>query len=204
MSNISRRKFLKGAGAAALAVAAAGVLAGCSGDKVPGTDVPDVPEVTSETIDVYFYDSDTQAIIDNSKTMTVLKGSKRVKIADIPTDLFPKGYGVEKDGDVEIRDNGSNNRRIYVWLKAAKINDAEKDDGTPTEKKVRITLKYCNGSKVGQSEAIDVVATVGNSISASDFTLPDGLTFADPAYKSDIVIDSGFYKATTDCLVLCA
>ncbi|MBS7019569.1 MAG: twin-arginine translocation signal domain-containing protein [Faecalibacterium prausnitzii] len=31
MSNISRRKFLKGAGVAALAVAAAGVLAGCSG-----------------------------------------------------------------------------------------------------------------------------------------------------------------------------
>ena len=30
MSNISRRKFLKGAGVAALAVAAAGVLAGCS------------------------------------------------------------------------------------------------------------------------------------------------------------------------------
>ena len=29
MSNISRRKFLKGAGVAALAVAAAGVLAGC-------------------------------------------------------------------------------------------------------------------------------------------------------------------------------
>ena len=39
MSNISRRKFLKGAGVAALAVAAAGVLAGCSGS----TDVPDKP-----------------------------------------------------------------------------------------------------------------------------------------------------------------
>ena len=33
MSNISRRSFLKGAGAAALAVAAAGVLAGCSKDE---------------------------------------------------------------------------------------------------------------------------------------------------------------------------
>ena len=30
MSNISRRQFLKGAGVATLAVAAAGVLAGCS------------------------------------------------------------------------------------------------------------------------------------------------------------------------------
>ena len=41
MSNISRRKFLKGAGVAALAVAAAGVLAGCSGngENVPMKDV---------------------------------------------------------------------------------------------------------------------------------------------------------------------
>ena len=39
LSNISRRKFLKGAGVAALAVAAAGVLAGCSKDPVvPATD----------------------------------------------------------------------------------------------------------------------------------------------------------------------
>ena len=41
MSNISRRKFLKGAGVAALAVAASGVLAGCSGseEKVPMKEV---------------------------------------------------------------------------------------------------------------------------------------------------------------------
>ena len=37
MSNISRRKFLKGAGVAALAVAAAGVLAGCSDQSAPDT-----------------------------------------------------------------------------------------------------------------------------------------------------------------------
>ena len=43
MSNISRRKFLKGAGVAALAVAAAGVLAGCSNG-----DAPVIPEVTKE------------------------------------------------------------------------------------------------------------------------------------------------------------
>lgn len=37
MSNISRRKFLKGAGVAALTVAAAGVLAGCSDQSTPDT-----------------------------------------------------------------------------------------------------------------------------------------------------------------------
>ena len=35
MSNISRRKFLKGAGVAVLAVAASGVLTGCSGNDAP-------------------------------------------------------------------------------------------------------------------------------------------------------------------------
>ena len=47
MSNISRRKFLKGAGVAALAVAAAGVLAGCSGSTgVPDKPIPGVPDKT--------------------------------------------------------------------------------------------------------------------------------------------------------------
>ena len=52
MSNISRRKFLKGAGVAALAVAAAGVLAGCSGNDVP------IPGVTVKDITVNFVDYD--------------------------------------------------------------------------------------------------------------------------------------------------
>ncbi len=51
MSNISRRKFLKGAGVAALAVAAAGVLAGCSGN-----DVPSIPGVTAKNVTVKFVD----------------------------------------------------------------------------------------------------------------------------------------------------
>ena len=52
MSNISRRKFLKGAGVAALAVAAAGVLAGCSNNDIPVTpnkpgssDIPENPSL---------------------------------------------------------------------------------------------------------------------------------------------------------------
>lgn len=48
MSNISRRKFLKGAGVAALAVAAAGVLTGCSGN-----DAPAVPGVTKKVTVIF-------------------------------------------------------------------------------------------------------------------------------------------------------
>jgi len=50
MSNISRRKFLKGAGVAALAVAAAGVLAGCSKDDIV------IPGVTAKDVTVIFVD----------------------------------------------------------------------------------------------------------------------------------------------------
>ena len=48
MSNISRRKFLKGAGVAALAVAADGVLAGCSGSTDSKPVVPPVKDPTKE------------------------------------------------------------------------------------------------------------------------------------------------------------
>ncbi len=51
MSNISRRQFLKSAGVAALAVAA---LTGCK--KLPDTDIPDVPGVTSVDLRVLFVD----------------------------------------------------------------------------------------------------------------------------------------------------
>ena len=52
MSNISRRKFLKGAGVAALAMAASGVLAGCSGSTgVPDKPTPGVPD---KTVHIYY------------------------------------------------------------------------------------------------------------------------------------------------------
>ena len=61
MSNISRRKFLKGAGVAALAVAAAGVLAGCSNNDIPVTpnkpgssDIPENPSLEKPVYDALF------------------------------------------------------------------------------------------------------------------------------------------------------
>ena len=61
MSNISRRQFLKGAGVAALAVAAAGVLAGCSNNDIPVTpnkpgssDIPENPSLEKPVYDALF------------------------------------------------------------------------------------------------------------------------------------------------------
>ena len=93
MSNISRRKFLKGAGVAALAVAAAGVLAGCSGN-----DVPSIPGVTAKDITVNFVDYDGKLI-----------GSDLKK--NVPVDQYnmnssevtaPKGYVLAIVGDSKI------------------------------------------------------------------------------------------------------
>ena len=93
MSNISRRKFLKGAGVAALAVAAAGVLAGCSGN-----DVPSIPGVTVKDITVNFVDREGKLI-----------GSDLKK--NVPVDQYnmnssevtaPKGYVLAIVGDSKI------------------------------------------------------------------------------------------------------
>lgn len=87
---ISRRRFLKSAGVAVLAVAAAGVLAGCDGgdssSKVPGTEVPDVPGTTSKKVNVIFTDVEAaqgDANVGEYKDMSVLKDAdKGYELAD--------------------------------------------------------------------------------------------------------------------------
>lgn len=90
MSNISRRKFLKGAGVAALAVAAAGVLAGCSKD-----DVPVIPEVTAKDITVKFVDRSGKVVdttvVENVKLTQKIMNSNDVKA--------PEGYVIGIVGD---------------------------------------------------------------------------------------------------------
>ena len=93
MSNISRRKFLKGAGVAALAVAAAGVLAGCSGN-----DVPSIPDVTVKDVTVKFVDRNGKevgsTVVKNVKVTEPNMNSSAVKA--------PEGYVVAILGDQPI------------------------------------------------------------------------------------------------------
>ena len=93
MSNISRRQFLKGAGVATLAVAAAGVLAGCSKD-----DVPVIPEVTAKDVTVKFVDRDDKEvdsiIVENVKLPETKMNSNDVKA--------PEGYVIAIVGDQPI------------------------------------------------------------------------------------------------------
>ena len=93
MSNISRRQFLKGAGVATLAVAAAGVLAGCS-----GPDVPDVPGVTTRPVLVIFMKDEGNGVtnvVGETAKIDVLKTENSVKVADIDKKLLPEDYHLE-------------------------------------------------------------------------------------------------------------
>lgn len=94
MSNISRRKFLKGAGVAALAVAAAGVLAGCSADDV-------IDKVATETLDVILHDTEKDVDVDVPSKVTVkAKKGDKVGTKDIK---LPDGYRfTEENPDLEI------------------------------------------------------------------------------------------------------
>ena len=71
MSNISRRKFLKGAGVAVLAVAASGVLAGCSS----------APEMVDVTVEYFGFKTYQYVPLDEkyNETISVVKGQKTIK-----------------------------------------------------------------------------------------------------------------------------
>ena len=107
MSNISRRQFLKGAGVATLAVAAAGVLAGCS--NVPDKPTPGVPD---KTVHIYYMigvqpvnGEPVEISVNGLATYVTYETIK----ANIPAnaaadyDCAKKNYDIEKDGTVTVK-----------------------------------------------------------------------------------------------------
>lgn len=167
MSNISRRKFLKGAGVAALAVAAAGVLAGCS--NVPDKPTPGVPD---KTVHIY-YMIGVQPVNGEPVDITVNGLATYVTYetihANIPAnvaadyDCAKKNYDIEKDGTVTVK----------LQKKAS---------AKPTK---TVEIRYYEGTKpVGGTELIysldvDEEATVVNlsklGLEKTDYKLVDGV-----------------------------
>ena len=155
MSNISRRQFLKGAGVATLAVAAAGVLAGCSGNA--GPDVP-VTNVVGET-----------AKID------VLKTENSVKVADIDKKLLPEDYHLENENAVvEIRKDDSKGEYIIVFVTDVTM--------TPTKKTIDVKLLELPNNFI---EAKAEVAVDATGVSAADIQLPDGYKLSSADYGTE-------------------
>lgn len=172
---ISRRRFLKSAGAAALAVAAAGVLAGCDGNsssKVPDTEVPDVPGTTSKKVKIIFADVDNGgAGVGNGGDYyehPVLKDATVVDPKSIPADKIPQGYELADTTPVEIIDNGNT---LLAIVKVKKTVD--------TSINVRVTLQLINAT-AADNQRVLVVKMPGDAayISTDDITLPEDLIWA--------------------------
>lgn len=172
MSNISRRQFLKGAGVATLAVAAAGVLAGCSKE-----DVPVIPEVTTRPVMVIFMadkGNGKTVVVGETAKIDVLKTEDSVKVADIDKKLLPEGYHLENEkAVVEIRKDASKGEYIIVFVTDVTY--------TPATKEVDIKVAITN-PKAGEAVMTTVKANVkkdATTISAAEITLPDGFTWAE-------------------------
>ena len=172
MSNISRRQFLKGAGVATLAVAAAGVLAGCSKE-----DVPVIPEVTTRPVMVIFMadkGNGKTVVVGETAKIDVLKTEDSVKVADIDKKLLPEGYHLENEkAVVEIRKDASKGEHIIVFVTDVTY--------TPATKEVDIKVAITN-PKAGEAVITTVKANVkkdATTISAAEITLPDGFTWAE-------------------------
>ena len=171
MSNISRRQFLKGAGVATLAVAAAGVLAGCSKE-----DVPVIPEVTTRPVRVIFMadKGNGETVVVGETKIDVLKTEDSVKVADIDKKLLPEGYHLENEkAVVEIRKDASKGEHIIVFVTDVTY--------TPATKEVDIKVAITN-PKAGEAVMTTVKANVkkdATTISAAEITLPDGFTWAE-------------------------
>ena len=106
MSNISRRQFLKGAGVATLAVAAAGVLAGCS--NVPDKPTPGVPD---KTVHIYYMigvqpvnGEPVEISVNGLATYVTYETIKANIPANVAADYdcVKKNYNIEKDGTVTV------------------------------------------------------------------------------------------------------
>ena len=175
MSNISRRQFLKGAGVATLAVAAAGMLAGCTKEDIP--DVPVIPEVTTRPVMVIFmagYGAGNTHVVGEPVKIDVLKTENSVKVADIDKKLIPEDYHLEnEEAVVEIRKDASKGEYIIVFVTDVTY--------TPATKEVDIKVAITN-PKAGEAVMTTVKANVkkdATTISAAEITLPDGFTWAE-------------------------
>lgn len=194
MANISRRQFLKSAGVAALAVAA---LTGCK--KLPDTDIPDVPGVTSVDLRVLFVDEKGNPV-GNSVTgvyeTTVLKDAKKYDPKLIPADKLPKGYELISEDEVDIISEST--------PKIAKVPVKQHKEVVTSTKYVKVTFQNCDTGK--QIVKQFKVAEDAKQITVADITVPEGwvLDKNSEDWYSDLVLgtgaDAGLDIATRPCL----
>ena len=205
MSNISRRQFLKGAGVATLAVAAAGMMAGCSKE-----DIPQVPEVTTDIVTVYFFDK----TLDNGKggcvgdtyKMEVLKGDP-LDPTKIPPEAFPKGYVLESEAPVKVENDGNGKKLALVPVKVYK------EESKPASKtRVKITLSFITPGTKQRELDVDVnrlfeLSNPNDRLVVADFkdalyAKYNDVEILNEGWSSPLEPMNGYYKATFEFPVM--
>ena len=157
MSNkISRRAFMKGVGAVAVATAATGILAGCSNDSV-------IESVEKKEIRVVFALSNGQTV-GEYKTMKVAKDANGIDASQIDKAIIPAGYSVVSTGNLTI-ENVAGKDTVTVIVKQ-----------DPTTKE--ITVKFYDMDK-GTFLTETATITVGidaTTVDTANVTPPTGYT----------------------------
>lgn len=190
MSKISRRKFLKTAGAATLAVAAAGVLAGCSEE-----DVPIIPGVNDREVIILYNlaskQEDGAYVLDGQKVSTVTV-SDSMDYVDITRSMIPDGYyleALENSGEDYIRvkykeDEDGNYVINLVVYKIEEPEETEEVDGT--------LWYYVPGEQANVSYKFTVTKGAA-SVTAGKLKsqLPEGTILGEGISDSDVYYISG-------------
>lgn len=147
---------MKGAGTAALAVAAAGVLAGCSNDSV-------IESVEKKEIRVVFALSNGQTV-GEYKTMKVAKDASGIDASRIDKAIIPAGYSVVSTGNLKI-ENVAGKDTVTVIVKQ-----------DPTTKK--ITVKFYDKDKETflTETATITVGIDATTVDTANVTPPTGYT----------------------------
>ena len=145
---ISRRNFLKCAGAATLAVAASGVLTSCGKPE----------DIVMQDVTVYFV---YQTVRQNTTaTVSVPKNADVLSTALIKPEQLPEGFKIAKQGEVPIT--------VVDGVATAEVEIAV---GTPT-KVVEVRFFEEDGSQLPETTTVEVEATA-QVVNVADIKIPE-------------------------------
>ena len=145
---ISRRNFLKCAGAATLAVAASGVLTSCGKPE----------DIVMQDVTVYFV---YQTVRQNTTaTVSVPKNADVLSTALIKPEQLPEGFKIAKQGEVPIT--------VVDGVATAEVEIAV---GTPT-KVVEVRFFEEDGSQLPETTTVEVEATA-QVVNVADINIPE-------------------------------
>ena len=190
MSKISRRKFLKTAGVATLAIAAAGVLAGCSEE-----DVPIIPGVNDREVRITYnlaHKQDDGAYVSDGQKVSTVIISDSMDYVDITRSMIPEGYyleALENSGEdyIRVKYKENDSGEYVIELVVYKIEEPEETE------EIDATLWYYAPGEQANVAYKFTVAKGATSVTAGKLKaqLPEGTILGEGISDSDVYYISG-------------